>query len=168
MQPNLNTVSEFYRGYVECTNQTPLMEQFNQSIHQLSFIMDGLNEEKADYRYLESKWSLKEMFQHIIDAECIFSYRALCISRGERQKLPSMDQDEYVMRSDASSRELKSLKREFLSLLESTILMFSSFSEEQWRSKGWVGPFEFTVSMLGYIIVDHLNNHVNIIESRYI
>ena len=168
MQPNLNTVPEFYRGYVKCTNQTPLMEQFNQSTHQLSVIMDGLTEEKADYRYLEGKWSLKEMFLHIIDTERIFSYRALCISRGERQKLPSMDQDEYVMWSEASSRDLKSLKREFFSVRESTILMFSSFSEEQWQSKGWVGPFEFTVSMLGYIIVGHLKHHVNIIESRYI
>jgi len=113
MRPNLNTVPEFYRGYVECTNQMPLMDQFNQSTHQLSFIMDGLNEEKADYRYQEGKWSLKEMFLHITDTERVFSYRALCISRGERQKLPSMDQNEYVMRSDASSRELESLKGVF-------------------------------------------------------
>ena len=102
MKPELNTVPEFYRGYVECTNQTPLMEQFNQSTHQLSLIMDGLNEETADDSYLEGKWSLKELFLHIIDAERVFSYRALCISRGERQNLPSMDQDEYVMRSEAS------------------------------------------------------------------
>ena len=168
MKPDLNTVPEFYRGYVECTNQTPLMEQFNQSTHQLSLIMDGLNEETADYSYLEGKWSLKEMFLHIIDTERIFSYRALCISRGERQNLPSMDQDEYVMRSEASSRKIESLKREFLSVRESTILMFASFSEEQRQSKGWVGEFEFTVNILGYIIVGHLNHHVNIIESRYI
>ena len=168
MKPDLNTIPEFYRGYVECTNQTPLMEQFNQSTHQLLLIMDGLNEETADYSYLEGKWSLKEMFLLIINAERIFSYRALCFSRGERQKLPSMDQDEYVMRGEASSRDVESLKREFLSVRESTTLMFSSFSEEQWQSKGWVGPFEFTVSMLGYIIVGHLNHHVNIIESRYI
>jgi hypothetical protein len=168
MKPDLNAVPEFYRGYVECTNHMPLMEQFNQSTHQLSLIMDGLNEENTDYSYLKGKWSLKEMFLHIIDTERVFSYRALCISRGERQKLPSMDQDEYVIRSEASSREIESLKREFLSVRESTILMFSSFSEKQWQSKGWVGPFEFTVIMLGYIIVGHLNHHVNIIESRYI
>ena len=168
MKPNLNTVPEFYRGYIECTNQTPLMEQLKISIHEISLIIDGLNEETADYRYLEGKWSLKEMIQHIIDTERIFSYRALCFSRGETYKLPSFDQDDYVIRSEASSRNLKSLKREFLLVRESTILMFSSFSEEQWQSKGWVGPFEFTVSMLGYIIVGHLNHHVNIIESRYI
>ena len=59
MKPELNTVPEFYRGYVECTNQTPLMEQFNQSTHQLSLIMDGLNEETADYSYLEGKMVIK-------------------------------------------------------------------------------------------------------------
>ena len=130
--------------------------------------MDGLNEEKADYRYLEGKWSLKEMFLHIIDTERIFSYRALCFSRGEMQKLPSFDQDEYVKRSEASLRDLESLKREFLSVRESTFLMFSSFSEKQWQSKGRVGTLEFTVNILGYIIVGHLNHHVKIIQSRYI
>ena len=79
-----------------------------------------------------------------------------------------MDQDEYVMRSEASSRKIESLKREFLLVRESTILMFASFSEEQWQSKGWVEQFEFTVSILGYIIVGHLNHHVKIIQSRYI
>mgnify|MGYP006076700171 FL=1 len=168
MQPNFNTVPEFYRGYIECTNHTPLMGQINESTHQLSLIMDGLNEEKADYRYLEGKWSLKEMFLHIIDTERIFSYRALCFSRGEMQKLPSFDQDEYVKRSEASLRDLESLKREFLSVRESTFLMFSSFSEKQWQSKGRVGTLEFTVNILGYIIVGHLNHHVKIIQSRYI
>ena len=168
MQPNLNTVPEFYRGYIECTNQTPLMEQLKISIHELSLIIDGLNEETAGYRYLEGKWSQKEMIQHIIDTERIFSYRALCFSRGETHKLPSFDQDDYVIRSEASSRNLKSLKREFLLLRESTILMFASFSEEQRQSKGWVGEFEFTVNILGYIIVGHLNHHVKIIQSRYI
>ncbi|MAJ52337.1 MAG: damage-inducible protein DinB [Flammeovirgaceae bacterium] len=168
MKPDLNTVPEFYRGYIECTNQTSLMEQFNQSTQQLSLIMDGLDEKTAAYSYLKGKWSLKEIFLHIIDTERVFSYRALCLSRGEKQKLPSFDQDKYVMRSQASLRDLQSLKSEFLSVRQSTILMFSSFSEEQWQSKGRIGSFEFTVNILGYIIVGHLNHHVKIIQSRYI
>jgi hypothetical protein len=168
MKPDLNTVPEFYRGYIECTNDTSLMEQFNQSTHQISIIMDSISEDTAAYSYLECKWSLKEIFLHIIDSERIFSYRALCLSRGEKQKLPSFDQDEYVMRSEASLRDVKSLKREFLSVRESTILMFSSFSEKQWQSKGIIGSYEFTVNILGHIIVGHLNHHVRIIKSRYI
>ena len=47
MKPNLNTVPEFYRGYIECTDDTSLMEQFNQSTHQISLIMDSIYEETA-------------------------------------------------------------------------------------------------------------------------
>ena len=43
MKPDLNTIPEFYRGYVECTNQTPLMEQLKISTHELSLIIDRLN-----------------------------------------------------------------------------------------------------------------------------
>ncbi len=168
MKPDLNTVPEFYRGYIECTDDTSLMEQFNQSTRQISLIMDSINEETAAYSYLEGKWSLKEIFLHIIDSERIFSYRALCLSRGEKQKLPSFNQDEYVIRSEASLRDVKSLKREFLSVRESTILMFSSFSKKQWQSKGIIGSHELTINILGHIIVGHLIHHVKIIESRYI
>ena len=168
MKPDLNTVHEFYRRYIECKDGTSLMEQFNQSTNQISLVMDSINEETAVYSYLKGKWSLKEIFLHIIDSERIFSYRALCLSRGEKQKLPNFNQDEYVMRSEASSRDVKSLKREFLSVRESTVLMFSSFSGKQWKSKGIIGIHEFTVNILGHIIVGHLIHHVKIIESRYI
>ena len=168
MKPDLNIIPEFYRGYIKLTDQTPLMEQFERSSHEFCLIMDDLDEETSAHRYLKGKWSLKEIILHITDTERVFSYRALCLSRGENQNLPSFDQNEYVMKSEASSRDLESLKTEFISVRESTISMFSSFSEEQWQSKGRIGSLEFTVNILGYIIVGHLNHHVKIIQSRYI
>ena len=164
MKPDLNTVHEFYRRYIECKDGTSLMEQFNQSTNQISLIMDSMNKETAVFSYLEYKWSIKEIFLYTIDSERIFSYRALCLFRGEKQKLPSFDQDEYAMRSEVSLRDIKLLKREFLSVRERNILTISSFLGKQWQSKGVIGSYEFTVNILGYIIVCHLNHHVKIIE----
>ena len=168
MKSDLNTVPEFYRGYIECTDDTFLMEQFNQSTHQLSLIMDSINEETAACSYLEGKGSLKEIFPYIIDSERILFYRALSLSRGEKEKLPSFNHDEYVIRSEASLRDVKSLKREFHSVRESTILMFSFFSKRQSQTKGIIGSHEFTANILGNIIVGRLIHHVKIIESKYI
>ena len=82
MKPDLNTVHEFYRRYIECKDGTSLMEQFNQSTNQISLIMDSMNKETAVFSYLEYKWSIKDIFLYIIDSERIFSYRALCLFRG--------------------------------------------------------------------------------------
>ena len=62
MKPDLNTVHEFYRRYIECKDGTSLMEQFNQSTNQISLIMDSMNKETAVFSYLEYKWSIKEIF----------------------------------------------------------------------------------------------------------
>ena len=153
MKPDLNTVPEFYRGYIECTNDMPLMEQFNQSTNQISLIMDSINEETAVCSYLKGEWSIKKIFLHIIDSERIFSYRALRLYRGEKQILLSFDQDEYFMRGEASLRDVKSLKRAFLSVRENTILIFSSFSGKQWQAKGIICSHEFTINILGHITV---------------
>ena len=168
MKLDLNIVHEFYGRYIECKDDTSLMEQFNQSTNQISLIMDSMNKETAVFSSLEYKWSIKEIFLYIIDSERIFSYRALCLFRGEKQKLPSFDQDEYAMRSEVSLRDIKLLKREFLSVRERNILLISSFLGKQWQSKGVIGSHEFTVNILGHIIVGQLIHHVKIIESRYI
>lgn len=47
----------------------------------ISIITDTLQkvteEGKWDYAYAEGKWTVKELVQHLIDCERIFSYRAL-------------------------------------------------------------------------------------------
>ena len=149
----MNTVPEFYRSYIECTNDTSFMEQLNQSTNQISLIMDSINEQTDVFGDLEVKWSFKEIFPHIIDCKCIFSYRALRLYRGEKQILLSFDQDGYLIRGEASLRDVKSLKREFLSVRESTILMFSFFSGKQWQLKGKICFHELTVNILEYITV---------------
>ena len=95
-----------------------------------------VSEEQANSAYEPGKWSIKDLLQHLIDTERIFSYRALAIARGESTKLPGYDHDLYAKEANANHRSLKGLLEEFKQLRVSTIQLFSSFSDQTMQRKG--------------------------------
>src|SRR2546430_12004699 len=55
-----------------------------------------LSEEQLLYRYAEGKWSVKDIFCHLIDCERIYTYRTLCIARGDKTELPGFEENDYA------------------------------------------------------------------------
>ena len=68
---------------------------------------------QLDYKYAEGKWTIKEVFLHIIDTERVFSYRGLAAARGDASPHYRMDVELYARNVDASTRSLQSLISEF-------------------------------------------------------
>ncbi len=136
--------------------------------------MDMLNllnmagEKNASFRYAEEKWSVKEVLGHIVDAERVFSYRALCIARGEKQSLPSFDENEYVQQANFDKRTLRNLLDEYDSVRLATVALFKSFSEEILMRKGIANGESITVQALLYIIAGHEIHHRRILDEKYL
>ena len=134
----------------------------------ITSLLEKIPEDKADHAYAPGKWTLKELFQHIIDAERIFSYRALCIARGEKENLPAFDENEYARQSEAWDRNWNLLKDEFDHLRRSTEMMFNSFNEQQLMRTGTAGHKMISVNAIGFTLIGHMYHHINIIRSRYL
>jgi len=123
---------------------------------------------KAEYRYQPDKWSMKEVFGHVIDVEWVFSYRALRFARGDQTSLPGIEQDDLVAGANFDSRDLTSLCEEFKHLRSANILLFDSFDEKIMDRVGSASGFQFSVRSILYIIAGHLNHHVGILRERYL
>src|SRR5690349_21721938 len=107
-KPNLAEVPAYYHNYVNKVQTEDLKEAFQQHLEAISFLKN-IPPEKWSYRYAEGKWSIKELVQHIIDGERIFSYRALCFARKDQTPLPSFDENNYAANSKADSRNAADL-----------------------------------------------------------
>jgi len=124
--------------------------------------------EQADYAYAEGKWTIKESLGHMIDTERVFAYRAFVFSRGDKNELPGFEQDDYVLNSTYSTRSIQDLAAEFKAVRESTLYLFSAFTDEQSLLQGIASEHPVSVRALVYMIAGHELHHLDILKERYI
>ncbi len=158
----------FYHHYIKLTQGNSATEAVNNHSAQLLDFYTNLPENKADYAYAEGKWTLKELLQHLIDAERVFTYRTMRIARKDTTPLAGFDENTYTANSLANSRNFTSLKEEFAALRRSTDLFILSLNEEQLKGSGTASGNFITANALAFIIYGHLLHHVNIIKERYL
>jgi uncharacterized damage-inducible protein DinB len=79
-KPDLQKVPSHLHEEIDLVGQNDLREAFLKHADAISFLKN-IPEEKWSHRYAEGKWSIRQVVQHIIDAERIFCNRALVIAR---------------------------------------------------------------------------------------
>ena len=167
-KPEKTDYPSFYAGYVELVPYVKLPDLLKVQGDNTKVLFSGLTEAQADYAYAPGKWSLKEMFGHIIDAERVFAYRALCMARGDQQSLPGMDQDQYMAHVNFAGRSMESLIEEYDAVRQSSIHFFGSLSENDFEKTGTANNGHFTVNALMHIIAGHELHHMVVIKERYL
>ena len=66
--------ADFYATYINTvTEEFTLTEELEISVHRLVKFVREIPMDKFDYRYAEGKWTIKDILQHLIDAERIFA-----------------------------------------------------------------------------------------------
>ena len=128
----------------------------------------GTTEEKSLHRYEPGKWSIKEVLGHVIDAERIFTYRALRFARNDQTPLAGFEQDPYVAAANFDARRWEDLIAEFEHARRSTILFFKALTPEEANRSGTANNANITVRALGYIIAGHELHHMRILRERYL
>jgi hypothetical protein len=90
-----------YAVYIQLLEDVNLIEELEISLHDFIKFVQNIPMDKFDYRYAEGKWTIKDIIQHLIDTERIFSYRAMRISRNDKTPLASFDEDDYINNTNA-------------------------------------------------------------------
>jgi len=139
----------------------------NQAAEILQFYTN-LPAEKKDHAYAEGKWTIIEVLQHVIDAERVFTYRAMRFARKDVTPLPGFDENEYTPASMAGERDFDSLKQEFTALRRATDIFASTLSEQQLQRGGTASNRHITANALVFITYGHLLHHMHIIKERYL
>ena len=158
----------FYKNYIKSLGEVDLFEVLNSSLEDTLTTLKNLSEEKLIYRYDIGKWTIKELIQHIIDAERVLSYRAIRFSRNDTTDLHGFDEDWYVDNSNGNDRDFKELLEEFTNIRKSSISLFKSFTNEMLLMKGTANGSILSVRALGFIIAGHHLHHLKVIKEKYL
>jgi uncharacterized damage-inducible protein DinB len=163
-----NEYSIFNSAYIKALENVELIEELEICLHDFIRFVQNIPMDKFDYRYAEGKWTIKDIIQHIIDAERIFAYRALRVSRNDKTPLPGFEENDYVDNTSANARSIQDLLSEMAVVRQATLSLFKSFSAEQLLRMGTASDNPISVRAIGFIIIGHQKHHQKVFAKRYL
>jgi uncharacterized damage-inducible protein DinB len=165
---SINEYNPFYQTYINKAQNVDLKRGLRQSFETVIEFLNTIPEDKLEYHYADGKWTIKEVIQHIIDAERIFAYRALRIARQDQTPLPGFEENDYVPASFANDRSRAELLSDYKAVREATISLFDSFTDAMLLQIGTASDSPISVRALGFITIGHENHHCQVIKERYL
>jgi len=120
------------------------------------------------HRYAPGKWSVKEVLGHLIDAERIFAYRALRIARADATPLAAFEENGYVAAAEIERCPWPELLEEFEHVRQAGILMLRHLPPAAWLRIGTSSGAPLSVRAVAYVMVGHVEHHLEILRQRYL
>ena len=130
-------------------------------------LMTQLSTHEWDHRYADGKWSVKEVWIHILDTERIFAYRMLRVGRGDQTPLPGFEQDDYIIPSEANARSAVSIITEYEAVRNNTISLIENLPASAFDRMGTASKNPISCRSLAFIIAGHEIHHLKGLKENY-
>ncbi|HOY03993.1 MAG TPA: DinB family protein, partial [Saprospiraceae bacterium] len=167
LRSQIHPLPEYFDRYILMADDVDVIESIQISLDEIDRFPLEKWKALGDTVYAPGKWTVRDILQHLIDTERIFSYRALAAARGEKQTMPYFEEDEYAIAASANNRTLEDLIEEMRISRRSFLALYQSFTPDmlQRMCKGFKG--EYSVLSIGFVITGHQRWHLRILEERY-
>jgi uncharacterized damage-inducible protein DinB len=160
--------ASYYGKYIELVPEGDVVTTLSLQLEGTLALLKEIPEERADSRYSEGKWSIKELLGHTSDTERIFGYRALRFARNDQTPLSGFEQDGYIVNSNFGDYRLSELADEFAHVRRANLSMFRHLDAAAWLRSGEASGAQVSVRALAYIIAGHEAHHMRILRERYL
>jgi uncharacterized damage-inducible protein DinB len=127
----------------------------------------SLPESKSIHRYAPEKWSVKQVLGHITDANLIFTYRILCIARGESKPLPGFDENAYMANAAFDSMTWRALLDNHRAVSLATAGFIAGFDAAAWSRSGCANDTRITAQEMLRVLMGHERHHIRTLKERY-
>ena len=167
-RPRAGEYNEYYQRYIAMVPDGDIVEALQRQMEETHALLQSVPADREAYRYAEGKWSLREVVGHLIDTERLFAFRALWFARGEAAEMGGMDQDAWVLNSNAAEQPIADLADEWVALRRANVLMFDSFDAATGALSGVASGFDVTVRALVWMMAGHEVHHRALIRRDYL
>lgn len=167
-RPSTDEFSAYYTPYVARVPDGDLLATLESQLGETLALLRGIPVDRSLHRYAPGKWSMRDLVQHLCDAERIFAYRALRIARGDETPLPGWDENRYAPVANADRRPWPELIAELESVRAATLALFRGLDDDAFARRGVANGQPVTVRALAWIIAGHERHHVAVLRERYL
>jgi DinB family protein len=166
--PARDEAASYYFTYIDRISSPDVMGVLESQLDEANGVLQGISEERSLHRYAPDKWSIRQVVNHVNDAERVFVFRALWFARGFDSPLPSFDEKVSAAGAGADELSWSSHVEELRSIREATVAFFRNLPAEAWMRRGIASDNPFTVRAIAYIIAGHLAHHLAVLQDRYL
>jgi len=160
---------QFYSNYLGLVpKETTLLESFSQNSNYVIGFFESLPKDKLNHAYAPNKWTVIEVFQHLIDTERIFQYRCFRIARHDKTALTGFEENDYIESSQAKYKSIASLIEEFKAVRQNFIILLKSLRDEDLKYIGNANGNPLSARAAAFIVLGHSFWHINIVKERYL
>jgi DinB superfamily len=165
-RPAADEYAKYYDTYVSKVPEDDLLAAFEADFHGDIMLLKKISEEQSLQLHAPYTWTFREVLGHILDAERVFTYRALWIARGDQRPLWGFDEKDFDREAQYKRVPFADLAQEFSVLRASTLCFLKSLPGDAWKRRGVASEVSFTVNALAYIILGHSRHHFAIMSKR--
>lgn len=167
--PQESEYAAFYSTYISLVrNSSDILGTLRQQAEETRTIFSALSDEQGNFRYAPDKWTIKQMFGHMIDTERVFSYRALRIARNDATPLEGFEQDDYVRYGPHANSRMANLLEEYDAVRKASVCLFRDLAPEAWDRRGTANKNTVSVRALAYILAGHEKHHHGVLKQKYL
>jgi hypothetical protein len=164
---DINPMPAFFDRYINIIEDIDIFEAFERYTPETVYPEVDKLAALGKKVYAPGKWTINDIYQHVIDNERIMSYRAMRFSRNDKTTLPGYEEELLAANTIANERPLDDLRAEFSLVRASTIALFKGMSDEMILRSGVAFKSDISALALGFVILGHPVHHMNVIRERY-
>ena len=167
-RPAPDESAQWYAGYIAQVPGDDALAVLVASRATTTALLAGIPAGKEGFRYAAGKWSVREVVGHVSDAERIFCYRLLRISRGDATPLASFDENLYVPEGRFEERSLADVAAELVTVRDATLSLLRSLDPARLERRGIASDKPVSARAIAWIIAGHELHHMRVLREKYL
>ncbi len=157
--------NEYQQGLIDQLDGNCSLMALEDQLYWACELASHLCSEQIDKVHAPYEWTVRQVFEHCVDAERVFGYRMLRIAAGDKTPLPGWEENAY-----ADSRfglgNFSGLIAEFGFLRQANLLLLRRIVPASWDYVAEADGSSITVRAIAWLAAGHLHHHLAIVERR--
>jgi hypothetical protein len=166
-RPQAHEHLPYYGRYIQLVTEPDVMAVLAQQGGEVRRLAGSLDPARESFRYAPGKWSVRQVFGHMVDVERVFGYRAFRISRGDETPLAGFDETTYVANSSYDDVSASELAEEFAMVRGANLLILRRLDDARATLMGSANNAPVSVRALAYIMAGHVRHHLRGLHDNY-
>jgi uncharacterized damage-inducible protein DinB len=164
MRPEQSEYAPYAHAYVSLVPGDDVVKALAAQTQETERLLDSVKD--PSHAYAPGKWTIKQVFHHMIDTERVFAYRVLTIARNDSTALPGFEQDDWMQFTP--DIPMNALRDEYRAVRASTLALLRNLPAEALLRRGKANNYDVTARGLVWCLTGHELHHTKILRDKYL